>query len=82
MLLPRPSSSRHVGERSIVRQIEMANEAAIAVEKVARVKKECNDLEETAEELFSSVWIVNGSELIATITSISKSKANSSMSTC
>ncbi len=61
---------------------EMANEATTAVEKVARVTKECNDLEETAEELFSSVWIANGSELTATITSISKSKANSSMSTC
>jgi hypothetical protein len=33
----------------------MANEDATAVEKVTRVKKECNDLEETAEELFSSV---------------------------
>jgi hypothetical protein len=63
-------------------RFEMANEAAIAVEKVTRVKKECNDLEETAEELFSSVWIANRSELIATITSISKSKANSSISTC
>jgi hypothetical protein len=61
---------------------EMANEAATAVEKVARVKKECNDLEETAEEPFSSVCIANRSEIIATISSISKSKANSSMSTC
>jgi hypothetical protein len=33
----------------------MANEAATAVEKVTRVKTERNDLEETAEELFSSV---------------------------
>jgi len=33
----------------------MANEAAIAVEKVARVKKECHDLEETAEDLFSGL---------------------------
>jgi hypothetical protein len=37
----------------------MVNEVVTVVETTLNVKKECNDLEETPKELFSSSWITN-----------------------
>ncbi len=43
---------------------EMVDEVAVVVETIVRLKKKCNDLEETPKELFSSSWIANANPTI------------------
>jgi hypothetical protein len=42
----------------------MVNEVAAVVETTLRVKRKCNDLEESPKELFSSSWIANANPAI------------------